>query len=256
MMNWSAKSDIHPVTVNIPSKSSILAEVQRCFATHRGFSLATLNLDHAVKLRRNPVFLEAYSQHTHVVADGNPVVWLSKLSGQAIEVVPGSELVEPIAALAAKNGVSVALIGSTDTTLEKAAYALKQHSDTLDISCRIAPSMGFDPTGPEADAVIRAIAESGAGMCFLALGAPRQEIFAAHAQKSLSNVGFASIGAGLDFLAGTQVRAPLWVRRIAAEWLWRLALSPRRLVARYTACLALLPALTGSALRGRLRLKS
>ena len=112
--------------------------------------------------------------------------------------------------------------------------------------------MGFDPTGEEANACIEALNASGAGLCFLALGAPKQEIFAAHAQARLPHMGFMSIGAGLDFIAGRQRRAPKIVRRFAAEWLWRLSLDPGRLFKRYAACIAVLPGLCVTALQIRL----
>lgn len=111
--------------------------------------------------------------------------------------------------------------------------------------------MGFDPDGPAAEAAIQAIRDSGARVICLALGAPRQERFAARAQKALPEVGFLSIGAGLDFVSGAQRRAPAWVRAMAAEWLWRMALSPRRLAARYGACLMAMPGLTLRALGAR-----
>ena len=98
---------------------------------------------------------------------------------------------------------------------------------------------------------IARIGASGAGLCLLALGAPKQEIFAAHAAARLPRTGFMSIGAGLDFLAGTQTRAPAWMRRLAAEWLWRLAGSPRRMAGRYARCFAILPGEAARALRAR-----
>lgn len=66
-------------------------------------------------------------------------------------------------------------------------------------------------------------------------------------------MGFVSIGAGLDFLAGTQTRAPEWVRRYAVEWLWRALSSPKRLVPRYLQCLAILPGQVFAAMRQRFR---
>ena len=95
------------------------------------------------------------------------------------------------------------------------------------------------------------LAESGAGLCFLALGAPKQEILAARGRRIAPKVGFASIGAGLDFLAGHQTRAPRIVRMLALEWLWRALQSPRRMVPRYAKCFAILPGLTVQALRQR-----
>lgn len=89
-------------------------------------------------------------------------------------------------------------------------------------------------------------------MVFLALGAPKQEIMAARGRELTPEIGYASIGAGLDFLAGTQTRAPLIFRKLALEWLWRMVSSPKRLGPRYLACLAILPGQVIGALRQRM----
>lgn len=250
MMIWS-EGEPGGVTVTVPDQAALLADLARRFAAGEGFSVATLNLDHVVKLARNPQFRDAYHAHTHVTADGNPIVWLSRLAGQEVKLLPGSELIDPLAGLAARMGVKVALFGATEAALEAAAAQLVSRHPGLEVALTRAPAMGFDPLDDAAVEDIDAIGASGAGLCFLALGAPKQEIFAARAQAQLPAVGFVSIGAGLDFIAGTQTRAPAWVRALAAEWLWRLLSDPRRLAARYGACIAVLPELTGRALRAR-----
>lgn len=111
--------------------------------------------------------------------------------------------------------------------------------------------MGFAPLGDQGADVIKALEASGAGLCLVALGAPKQEIFAARANAALPHMGFASIGAGLDFIAGRQRRAPLRVRRVAMEWLWRMLSDPRRLLLRYTRCALILPGLAWRAWRTR-----
>ena len=240
------------VAVNVPSEQALLSDLRDRMKQRHGFSIATLNLDHIVKLIENTDFATAYAQHTHVTADGNPIVWLSRLAGDQVSLLPGSELIEPVAALAAELGVPVALFGSTQDALEAAAQGLQKKHPDLIIATTLAPPMGFNPTGTEADACINALKASRAGLCFLALGAPKQEIFAIHAQASLPHMGFMSIGAGLDFIAGRQRRAPKIVRRFAAEWLWRLSLNPGRFAKRYAACIAVLPGLFITALQIRL----
>lgn len=255
MMVWSETPDgREPVTVTVSDRETLLADLRDRFQKGQGFSLATLNLDHVVKLRRDPDFLAAYAAHSHVTADGNPIVWLAHLAGQPdVTLVPGSELIAPLAALAAELDVPVALLGSTEAALSAAAEALTAQHPGLRIVLTLAPPMGFDPVGAGAGDAIRALSDSGARLVFLALGAPKQERFAAHAQAALPEVGFLSIGAGLDFIAGRQRRAPAWVRAIAAEWLWRLLGDPARLARRYGACLLALPGLTLRALRQRRR---
>lgn len=250
MMNWS--TDKAPVVVTVPERAGLLEDLRARFEAQAGFSVATLNLDHVVKLGRDPLFQAAYARHTHVTADGNPIVWLCRLAGQRdVALIPGSELIEPVAALAAETGTKVALFGATDASLSEAAEALEAKHPGLRVVLRLAPPMGFDPDGPGADEAIRAIGESGAGLVFLALGAPKQERFAARAQEALPQAGFLSIGAGLDFISGAQKRAPKWVRAIAGERIWRMLSNPRRLAARYGACILAMPGLTLRALSAR-----
>lgn len=242
---------IHDRTLRIapPIRAALLAEISDRLRAGRGFALATLNLDHLVKLPRDPAFLDAYTRHDIVVADGNPVVWLSRLAKTPVELMPGSDLIEPLARLAAESGTQLALVGSTEAALNAAEDGLRARVPGLEIAARIAPPMGFAPLGDQGAEVIEALEASGARLCFLALGAPKQEVFAARAHAALPHMGFVSIGAGLDFIAGRQRRAPLWVRRIAMEWLWRLLSDPRRMALRYMRCALILPGLAWRAWR-------
>ncbi|HUF57284.1 MAG TPA: WecB/TagA/CpsF family glycosyltransferase [Thermohalobaculum sp.] len=238
--------------MTVPSRAALIAAVEERLRAGRGFTLATLNLDHLVKLGRDRAFAAAYARQTFVVADGHPVVWLARLGGRPVELVPGSELVEPLAALAARAGRPVALVGATGATLDAARKALEARIPGLAIVCCLAPSTPFDPGGAEADALIDRLMAAGPALCLVALGAPRQEIFAARAHARMPGTGFASVGAGLDFVAGTERRAPAWVRLAALEWLWRLGSSPRRLGRRYLDCALIMPGLALAALRTRL----
>jgi exopolysaccharide biosynthesis WecB/TagA/CpsF family protein len=221
------------VKVNVPDRAALLTEVARRFAAGEGFALATLNLDHLVKLKTDPGFRAAYAAHDLVTADGHPVIWMSRTAGRPVGLVPGADIVEPLCRQAAGAGVTVALVGAQAGTLAVAAERLEARVEGLQVVLQIAPPMGFDPGGSVADDVLAQIGASGARLCLVALGAPKQEILAARGRRILPSVGFAGIGAGIDFVAGTQARAPAWVRSMAMEWLWRAAGNPRRLAGRY-----------------------
>jgi len=239
----SGQTPSEGVAITTPTRMALLTQIAALLAARQGFALATLNLDHLVKLRRDPAFRAAYAAQSHVVADGNPVVWLQRLAGRPVDLVPGSELITPLVAMAARLGVPVALLGSTEATLALTSARLRADHPGLSVVACIAPPQGFDPAGPAGDAALAQLAATGARLCLVALGAPKQEVLAARGHALLPETGFVSIGAGLDFIAGTQKRAPLWVRRIAMEWLWRMALSPRRLARRYLDCALILPGL-------------
>lgn len=251
MMDFSGRGpEQGAITVNTPTKSALLDRMTAHLRAGEGFTVATINLDHAVKLRSDDGFHAAYAKQSIVVADGNPIVWLSRLAGaRDVELVPGSDMLRPALELAAKEGVAVAFFGSTPETLALAAERLQADYPTLQIAAKISPPFGYDPMGDKAAADIEDLAASGARLIFLALGAPKQEIFAARAAQHIPNAGFMSIGASLDFVAGSQTRAPRLVRVLALEWVWRMLSNPRRLALRYGRCIALLPSLTRAALR-------
>lgn len=232
------------VAVNTPDPGAVLREVRDRLHRGAGFAIATLNLDHLVKLRGEADFRRAYARQDIVTADGQPIVWLSRLSGSPVSLVTGSDLVAPLAGLAAREGVPLALLGATPETLARAASALRAEHPGVDIVACLAPGRNFDPAGEEAARMIEALRASGARLTLLALGAPKQEMFAARCREALPGMGFASIGAGLDFLAASQVRAPRWMRRAGLEWLWRLSTDPQRLARRYALCALALPRLT------------
>ncbi|UWQ93276.1 WecB/TagA/CpsF family glycosyltransferase [Rhodobacteraceae bacterium M382] len=229
------------------------AAIQQRFAARRGFALATINLDHLVKLRADAAFRSAYAGQDLVVADGHPIAWLSKIAGDPVSVLPGSDLVLPLCRLAAAQGVSLALVGSTQAALQDARAYLTAKVPGLHVVLCLSPSQGFDPQSDEADRVLQAVADSGARLCFLALGAPRQERLAFRGRAIVPDVGFASVGAGLDFLGGHQQRAPSWARRFALEWLWRALNNPLRLGPRYLRCIAILPGQVFQALKLRMQ---
>lgn len=239
------------IRVTHADNPALVSDVARRLARGQGFALATVNLDHLVKLERDPAFRAAYAQQDMVVADGNPIVWLSKLAGRPVRLVPGSELVLPLVRAAAAAGRPVSLLGSTEASLQAAMTCLQRQVQGLLVGALMAPPMGFDPEGADARAMLEGLQALGPGLCLIALGAPKQERLAALGRQIAPEIGFASVGAGVDFIAGTQRRAPRWMQAIAMEWLWRAMSAPRRLMPRYAACAAILP---GEALKAmRLR---
>jgi N-acetylglucosaminyldiphosphoundecaprenol N-acetyl-beta-D-mannosaminyltransferase len=203
----------------------------------------TLNLDHVVKMRTNTTFRDAYKRVGLITADGFPIVWACSLQGKRVSRVAGSDLIAPISAEAARSGKSIYLFGSSLPVLIQASRLLHERNAGLTIAGVLAPPQGFNPTSEDARRCIETIGNSGADLCFVALGAPKQELFADYGKSLLPNVSFVCIGAGLDFIAGTQVRAPHWMRRWGLEWLWRAASDPQRLLYRYLLCMVALPGL-------------
>lgn len=85
----------------------------------------------------------------------------------------------------------------------------------------------------EVAAIVDRIRGLNVDLILVALGTPLQEFWLAdHFAATQCRLGF-SVGGLLDFVSGEKPRAPLWVRRIRMEWIYRLLLEPRRMWRRY-----------------------
>ena len=84
----------------------------------------------------------------------------------------------------------------------------------------------------EDEADVLRIHSSGAGVVFVGLGCPKQELWMA-AHRGRVQAVMVGVGAAFDYHAGTIARAPLWMQRNGLEWLHRLWSEPRRLWRRY-----------------------
>ena len=97
------------------------------------------------------------------------------------------------------------------------------------------PPMGFINLSAALEECLQFVeAASPFRFCFLAVGSPQQERVAYLLKERAKARGLAlCIGASLNFLTGTERRAPVWMQRLALEWLFRLLQNPRRLAGRY-----------------------
>ena len=219
--------------INVPDETWLIERILHDLAEGRGGTVFTINLDHLSRLRREPAFRAAYERASYVTADGVPVVMLARAGGAPIDRVTGADLVLPLCRAAAAAGIPVHFFGSRAEILGRAVAEVRRTVGGLEVAGIEAPPMGFDPRGEEARSAAERIAASGAGICFVALGAPKQELFADAALARAPGTFFLGVGAALDFIAGERRRAPRMLQRACLEWAWRAAHEPGRLLPRY-----------------------
>lgn len=240
--------NIAGITVNVPTMEQAIDSIVSAAQRRQTFSVCTLNLDHVVHLNAHDDFRNAYRRASFVTADGFPIVVLGRLAKTPIRRTTGADLIEPICEEASRLGLPVFFLGSSPATLAESSRRLRARYPRLEIAGSFSPGRRFDPYSSEADEAIERLRESRAPLCFLALGSPKQEIFAARCLDRVRGVGLLCIGAAIDFVAGTQVRAPRLAQQMCVEWLWRAVRNPRRLGPRYARCAAALPRLLANTL--------
>lgn len=223
--------------INLPNTVETINALLAASKRGDGYSCFTLNLDHLVKIRTNAEFRKAYSTATFVTADGAPVAMLARRHWKEVERTTGADLFIPLCKAASMAKLPIYLFGTEHAVLEIVARRLTHDTaGQIVIAGLEAPPQDFCPTSAEADEALEHIRCSGARICFVMLGAPKQELFAARAVERGIACGFVCVGAAADFLTGRQKRAPQFLQNLGLEWLWRMGHDPRRLGLRYMRC--------------------
>ena len=195
--------------------------------------VVTVNLDFLTMAERNSKFREIINQADLAVADGMPLVWASRLTHAPLtERVAGVELVDESCKLAVEHGRSVFMLGGGTGVADRAAETLRARYPGIVIAGTYSPPIG--PLTPAEDQrILELVEQARPAFLFVALGAPRQDVWIrAHRHRLAASVAI-GVGCTLDLLAGKVSRAPKWMQRSGLEWAYRLGQEPQRLWRRY-----------------------
>lgn len=201
--------------------------------TGRPHHVVTVNLDFLRLAQRDPAFRAALDSADLVLADGMPVVWLSRVAGDGLPAcVSGIDIVESCAQLAAARGYRTFFLGAAPGVAAGAAAALQRQYPGLQVAGVLAPPVG--PFAPALDAeLVAAVRAAQPDLLFVALGAPRQDMWIRAHLEELAVPVCIGVGGTFDVLSGRLARAPRWMQRSGLEWLFRLGQEPGRLWRRY-----------------------
>lgn len=200
----------------------------------RGHYVVTPNVAQIVRLQKDKGLRRIYQNADLVIADGMPVIWLSRLLGTPLkERVTGSDLLPKLCAEAAQRGLRVFFLGARPGVGERAAAQLKREHPQLQVVGVYAPPFGFEHDPQENARIRKLIRQRRPDLLFVALGFPKQERWIAQHAKACRVPLSLGVGAALDFVAGTRKRAPRWMQAWGLEWLFRTLQEPCRLGRRY-----------------------
>jgi N-acetylglucosaminyldiphosphoundecaprenol N-acetyl-beta-D-mannosaminyltransferase len=208
--------------------------VQRALAGGPPAYVVTPNAHHVALLRDSEPFRGAYAHAALSVPDGVSLVWASRMLGVPLpERVPGVDLFEDVCAAAASTGIRIFLLGGRAGAAEGAAKAMRQLYPGVHIAGTYCPPFGFERDPAEVERVERAVRAAAPHVLFVALGAPKQELWLRDNLAALGVPVGVGVGAAFDFVSGQVPRAPRWMRGAGLEWLFRMMVEPRRLWKRY-----------------------
>ncbi|BAZ45943.1 putative UDP-N-acetyl-D-mannosaminuronic acid transferase [Chondrocystis sp. NIES-4102] len=196
----------------------------------------TPNVDHLVKLQKDPEFYQVYQEADYRVCDSQLIMFASRFLGQPLsEKVSGSDLFPAFYRYyGGDENVKIFLLGAQSGVAEIAREKINSKvGRNMVIGC-YSPPLGFENDADECQRIIEIINNSGANVLAVGLGAPKQEKWICKYKLRLNNIKtFLAIGATIDFEAGNLKRSPAWMSEAGLEWLYRLVLEPGRLWKRY-----------------------
>lgn len=233
-MDLQPRLRIGNLAVDMVSFEQALDRIVAIRESGRGGAVFTANVDHTVLANDEPLFRAAYERVALAVADGMPLVWLSRLLGyQLPERVAGSDLVMPLLGRAAARQWSVYLLGAAEGVAATAAMVAQRRFPGLRSVAFDSPYIDVDEPAAQRTEVIERIRAARPDVVFVALGSPKQEIWIDEVTAVLRPAVLLGVGASLDLIAGNVSRAPRWMSEHGLEWLYRLWREPRRLWRRY-----------------------
>lgn len=230
---WPAKYDVFGVLVTATDYEAAAWHILQAARRRESAIVEFMPVHSLMTATRDAAYRRSINDFDMVCPDGQPVRWCLNCYHHAglKDRVYGPVLMLHVCEAAAQGGTGIYLYGSTPEVLQKLADRLLARFPALKIMGQESPP--FRPLSAEEDnAVVERINASGAGVVFIGLGCPRQELFA-HAHRGRIHAVQLCVGAAFDFHAGTKRMAPSWMQRAGLEWLFRLASEPGRLGGRY-----------------------
>jgi N-acetylglucosaminyldiphosphoundecaprenol N-acetyl-beta-D-mannosaminyltransferase len=138
------------------------------------------------------------------------------------EKIAGADLIWDLAELAAKNNLSIFLLGGFGDTPQKAALAL----NTKHLALKMA---GWSNKNPDDPSTIEDINHANPDILLVAYGPVKQEKWIAENLPKLNVKLAIGLGGTFDYIAGKQSSPPKSIRSLGLEWFYRLLTQPRRL---------------------------
>lgn len=216
-------------------KEEILSEIIDHIKSKTRTYICLSNVHSTVLFQNNKKFRNSIMSADFVIADGLPLAWLSSLKGRSIDRIRGSDLMLALCQLSRKHYFSHFFYGGESGVPEKLSAELKKKFPWLNVVGMFSPP--FRPLNNEEDEIIvEKINQSKADILWVALGAPKQEIWMFEHRTRLDVPMIIGVGAAFDFLSANIKQAPKWAQNAGFEWLFRFIQEPRRLWKRYIFC--------------------
>ena len=226
-MTMAGHVDLFGCTFDRVTLDEAVAQVEDAIADRSTLTQSCgVNLDQLLKMQEDPAFRDIILQCDQITADGQPVVWLSRLFRDPLPArVPSVDIMEAMLPVSVAKGYRIFMLGTKEEYLQKAAANFRERYPGLQI---VGTRNGYYKVEDEPE-IVDQINASGADMLFIAISSPKKEEFVERNRAQLEVPFVMGVGGAFDIAAGVYSRAPRVFQKTGFEWVWRVAQEPRRM---------------------------
>lgn len=226
-----ARVDVIGVPITATNMNDFLQVVESHLGDLRGEYVCVSNAHACVMAHDDPAYWACQAESAISVPDGKPLSVVGCKAVPTMGRVTGPDIMREIFAVSAERGWRHYFYGNRQENLDALRAALLRDYPGLPI-CGMEPSVFRPLTDGEKAELCGRIDAAGADFCWVALGAPRQEVLM-HDLKGRTRSLMVGVGGAFNVLAGIVPEAPRWMQDAGLEWLYRLIQEPGRLFKRY-----------------------
>ncbi len=186
------------------------------------------NADCLYKAQKDSEYRDIVNSADLILSDGIGLnIATRMLGGRMEEDCNGTDFSPLLMEKTAREGCKIYFLGGKEGVAEKAAENIRKQIPGIQI---VGTHHSFFNNDEE---VISKINDSCADILFVAMGVPLQEKWIAKHRGELNPLLCLGVGALFDYLSGRISRAPLFMRKMHLEWIWRVFIKPKKMFKRY-----------------------
>ena len=203
-----------------------LSRIGEMIKSKRPAQVITLNAEILYNAQDDEKTKNIIEHAAMVTPDGAGILWAASNLGHPLkERVTGIDLMQELCKQAPYNGWKLYFLGAAPQVAQTAADKLREQNGKIQI---VGTHDGYFNKDEEKN-ILADIAAKRPDLLFVAMGAPRQDIWIYDHQDDLPPLVAIGVGGSFDVLAGIAKRAPASFQRLKLEWLWRLLKQPSRI---------------------------
>ena len=226
-----ARVDVIGVPITATNMKDFMGLLADSLDDMRGKYICVSNAHACVMAHDDPAYWSCQAESVASIPDGKPLSVVGRKQVPTMDRVTGPDLMRETFSVSAEHGWKHYFYGDKQETLDALRTTLEREYPGMEI-CGMEPSVFRPLTDEEKNGLCGRIDAAGADFCWVALGAPRQEVLM-HDLNGRTKSLMAGVGGAFKVIAGCVPEAPRWMQNAGLEWFYRLAQEPGRLFKRY-----------------------